>query len=142
MRIVLDTNVPISSLIKEGRPRQLLTTVMREHELITSMGMLEELAAVSSEAKIRKYIDQQDIADFLKDLALSCRIVRIRIKFKVVKEDPDDDTVLRTAYAGKARYIVTGDRHLLDLKSFRRIRIVTVDEMLEILRSDNRESKR
>lgn len=134
MRIVLDTNVLISSLIKEGKPRQVLTEVIRKHELVASREILEELATVSNEPKIRKYVEQQDITDFLRDLAMSCQIVRIRSKFKVVKEDPDDDLILRTAYDGKASYIATGDRHLLDMKSFRQVKIIAIDEMLEILK--------
>ncbi|MGI0023935.1 MAG: putative toxin-antitoxin system toxin component, PIN family [Nitrososphaera sp.] len=134
MRIVLDTNVLISSLIKEGKPRQVLTEVLRKHELVASREIMEELAAVSNEPKIRKYVEQQDITDFLRDLAMSCQIVRIRSKFKVVREDPDDDAILRTAYDGKASYIATGDRHLLDMKSFRQVKIIAIDEMLEILK--------
>ena len=53
---------------------------------------------------------------------------------KVILEDPDDDVVLNTAYKGKADYIVTGDRHLLALKKFKRIEIVRVAQMFEILK--------
>lgn len=134
MRIVLDTNVLISSLIKEGKARQVLTEVMKRHELVTSKEILEELAGVSNEPKIRKYVEQRDIADFLRDLAMSCQMVRLRSKFKVVEQDPDDDMILRTAHDGKASYIATGDRHLLDIGSFRKIKIVTIDEMQEILK--------
>jgi predicted nucleic acid-binding protein len=50
-----------------------------------------------------------------------------------VKADPTDDIILRTAYDGKADYIVSGDEHLLALKEFKGIKIVTVSEMLEVL---------
>ena len=65
---------------------------------------------------------------------MSARIVRIRSRFRAVKEDPDDDTILRTAYDGRASYISSGDMHLLDMKKFRRVRMVAVEEMLEILK--------
>jgi len=39
----------------------------------------------------------------------------------------------RTAYDARASYIVSGDRHLLQLRRFRRTRIVEVEEMLRIL---------
>ena len=45
-----------------------------------------------------------------------------------MKEDPDDDTILRTAYDSSS-----GDKHLLLLREFKGVRIVTVDEMLKIL---------
>ena len=65
---------------------------------------------------------------------MSARIVRIRSRFRAVKEDPDDDTILRIAYNGRASYISSGDMHLLDMKKFRRVRMVAVEEMLEILK--------
>jgi len=43
----------------------------------------------------------------------------------VIAADPDDDYVLACAVAGRARYIVSGDRHLLDLKRYKRIAILT-----------------
>jgi uncharacterized protein len=57
----------------------------------------------------------------------------VKSKFKVVKEDPDDDAILQAAYDSKADYIISGDKHLLALKQFKNIRILTVDEMLNVL---------
>ncbi len=56
----------------------------------------------------------------------------------MMAEDPDDDIVLGTADEGNADYIVSGDKHLLKLREFKRIKIVTVTEMLEILRNEAR----
>lgn len=133
MKIVLDTNVLISALIKQGKPRNLSREIIHNHTLIISKELLEELAITSNEPKILRYVDQQDIADFLRDLASSAEFVRTRSRFRLVKDDPEDDIVLRTAFDGKASYVVSGDKHLLALKQFRRIKIVTVDEMLKIL---------
>lgn len=130
MKIVLDTNVLISALIKQGKPRNLLREIIHNHTLVISKELLEELAITANEPKILRYVNQHDIADFLRDLASSAELVTTSSRFKLVKDDPEDDNVLRTAYDGKASYVVSGDRHLLTLKKFRRIRIVTVDEML------------
>ena len=135
MKIALDTNVLISALIKEGKPRDLLSEILLNHELITSKEILEEVATIANEPRIRKYVDQEDIADFLRDLASSASIVKINSKFKAVKEDPDDDTILRTAIDGRARLVVSGHTHLFDMKRFRGIRIVSVGEMLQILKA-------
>jgi predicted nucleic acid-binding protein len=51
----------------------------------------------------------------------------------VVERDFKDDMVLETAYDGKVDFIVSGDDHLLSLKSFRGIKIVSVKEMLDYL---------
>jgi uncharacterized protein len=47
--------------------------------------------------------------------------------------DPDDDAVLACALAGHADLIVSGDAHLLNLKRFHHIRILTVREALELI---------
>ena len=57
----------------------------------------------------------------------------MKTKLEVVKEDPKDDIVIETAYDGHADFIVTGDGHLLELKSFRGTKIITVEKALKHL---------
>jgi putative PIN family toxin of toxin-antitoxin system len=134
LKIVLDINVLISALIKEGKPRQLLFAIVRSnHKLITSEPILEELALVAGEPRVQKYASPQEIADFMRDIATASKIVEVRSKFKVVEQDPSDDVVLRTAFDARAGHIVSGDRHLLELRRYRGIRIVSAGEMLRIL---------
>ena len=61
-------------------------------------------------------------------------IVTIAGNLKVVTADPDDDSVLECAAIGYAQFVVTGDRHLLNLGNYQSIRIVTAAEMLGILK--------
>ncbi len=72
---------------------------------------------------------------FLSKFARRVVVVSLKRRFKIVEEDPDDDIVLSTAYFGRARYIISGDKHLLKLKEFRGIEIVTAKQMLELLRN-------
>ena len=75
MKIVLDTNVLVSALIKEGKPRGLLFRIIKsKHQLIASEEILEELAVIANEPKIRRYVGKQDIADFLRDIATAAKI--------------------------------------------------------------------
>jgi predicted nucleic acid-binding protein len=62
-------------------------------------------------------------------------MVEVKSKFKIVREDPDDDMIVLSAYDSKARYIVSGDKHLLALKEFKGIRILINNEILNILNS-------
>ena len=62
-------------------------------------------------------------------LALAEVVVPTRA-VRVVAADPDDDRVLEAAVEGRAHYIVSGDRHLLELKGFEGIRIVSVAQFL------------
>ena len=132
MRIVLDTNVLVSALIKPGKPRKLFeTTLEGKHRLVSSRPMLEELARVVADEKIRPYVTSQQARGFLRLVADVASMVEIKSRFRVLNRD--DDMVVRTAYDGSAKFIVTGDGHLLGLNSFRGIRIVTVSDALDIL---------
>jgi uncharacterized protein len=55
-----------------------------------------------------------------------------------VKQDPKDNIIIETAYDGNADIIVSGDRHLLELKTFKGIKIMTIEEMLESLKESKR----
>lgn len=97
--------------------------------------MLSDLVKVLRRKKFEKYVTSTDIQLFSNDLQMTGKLVPVKSTFRVVAEDPDDDIIIRTAFDAKADYIVSGDRHLLALKEFKRIRIVTVDQMLVILNS-------
>jgi len=61
IKVVLDTNVLVSALIKNGKPRALLREIVRGNiQLVLSRGILEELAEVSADPKIRRYVQEED----------------------------------------------------------------------------------
>jgi len=132
--VVLDTNVIISALVGHGKPRRLMLTLLDEGTVVSSMEMLGELADVLSRRKFTD-IKTSQVNSFLSKFAKRVVVVPLKRRFKIVEQDPDDDLVLNTAYGGDARYIISGDKHLLRLKEFRGIKIVTVKEMLELLRN-------
>jgi uncharacterized protein len=134
--IVFDINVLISSLIVEGNPQELWQRAKsKEFVLAFSKKMLSDLVNVLKRQKFEKYVTSADVGIFLNDLRNSGKIVHVKSRFKVVAEDPDDDEIIRTAFDAKANYIVSGDRHLLALREFKGIRMVTVNQMLKILNS-------
>lgn len=132
MKVVLDTNVLISALIKAGKPRELFFRLTREKVLVLSTQIIGEFLEVAKDPRIRKYVKEQETLAFLNSLMGTTSIVKVKSKFRAVNGDPDDDIILRTAYDSKADYIVSGDKHLLSLREFRGIRIITVDEMLNV----------
>jgi len=138
MKITLDTNVLISALIKSGNPRKLMFMIINgNHEIVLSKEILEEFFQIASYPKIRKYVSIDDAKRFLENISIVVRMIKITSKFKVVKNDPDDDIILRTCYDGKSKYLVSGDRHLLELGKFRQTKIVTIHEMIDVLISQN-----
>lgn len=129
MRILVDTNVLISSMIARGKPYAFVYKLLRsQNDLILSKPLVQEFLRVSSDSKIRRYVTAEDVAKFLRTVMAKAAMVEISSKFTILKSE--DDVVLQTAYDGGADLIVTGDRHLLELKQFRGIRILRVSEAI------------
>lgn len=138
MRITLDTNVLVSAFIsKHGHPANLLeiALTLAGIELVLSKPILAELQDVLSrqEVKARFLYTERDVNKILRTLSKSAKIQPIKSHFRVVKEDPNDNFVIGTAYDGKTDYIVSGDRHLLTLGKFRGTKIVKPRQMLKII---------
>lgn len=130
LRIVLDTNVAVSAIINNGKPRKLLWLgISGKYQILMSKEILDEVSEVLQRPKFKMTGD--DIMRIILALVESSEEVQIRSHFQVITNDPDDNTIVSTAYDGNADYIVSGDKDLLDLENFRNIRIVTVDKMLK-----------
>jgi len=136
VEVVLDVNILVSSLIGKGKPRELwLKAVSGEFQLVLSRRIVEEFVQVISRPKFQRYLGERDVLDFLEALSTRAKIVRTRSRLRIIREDPEDNSILAAAYDGRADYIVSGDRHLLGLREFEGIRIVTVERILELLQS-------
>src|SRR2546422_10600048 len=132
MRVVPDTNVLVSALIKRGKPQLLLRSVLRpDHALILSEPIIDEFSRVTADEKIKRHGDDEAAAAYLG--VLLSKAVFVRPKSRVRVFNNPDDNVLSTAKEGDADFIVTGDKHMLELKEFKRIKIVTVEKALSIL---------
>lgn len=131
VRIVLDTNILISGLLYSGKPRKLIDLAINGRiEVVSSWEMIGELREVLARDKFGlSKTEQLEMVNFIISMS---RMIVLKSRFKIVK-DPDDDMVANTAYDGKVAYIVSGDKHLLELKKFSGIRIVKASEMLKLI---------
>ncbi|MEM3018311.1 MAG: putative toxin-antitoxin system toxin component, PIN family [Candidatus Bathyarchaeia archaeon] len=134
LRVVLDTNVLVSGLIIPGKPRELLSMISRrEAALVLSKEILNELSKVMRRDKFAEYAGEEQVERFIKDIQSIAEITQLKSKIKIV-EDPKDNIVISTAIDGEANLIVSGDHHLLSLKVFRGIKILSVDEAVHMLK--------
>lgn len=132
IRIVLDTNTIISAIgWKHSKPRRILEACLSgKYLLVESPGLLKEFAAVMGRPKFG-FIPEEQKKELVTRLINYCEIVEPTKKINIIKSDPSDNKVLECALEGKAQYIVSGDNHLLRLKVYMGIRIVTAAEFLE-----------
>jgi uncharacterized protein len=137
VRVVLDTNVIVSGLIRpEGPPGRILSRLLDEaFVLVLSPSMVDELRRSIRRPRARKYIrlSEEELEGRLAQLETLADPVEEKLASKVAIRDPDDLMILAAAVEGRADYVVTGDDDLLTLDEHQGIAIVTPRAFLELL---------
>lgn len=127
MGIVFDTNVLISSTLwYNSSANKLLTKLIKEDaEIFTTLEILEEYIRVLK--RDFKY-DDEEIKYIIGKLLCFLKIVRPLEKINVIMEDPEDNKILECAEFSNSEVILTYDKHLLKLKKYKEIVILTPEE--------------
>lgn len=127
-RVVLDSNILISAYVFGGKPESILQLIITEQvQGVTSQVLISEFLDV-----LRKKfgVSRSDILELQNELEDAFEIVYPQETLHAVK-DLADNRVLEAAVEGGCDSIITGDRELLKLASFKRIKIVTSDQFLK-----------
>ena len=135
MRLVLDTNIVLSALLWGGTPYRLLQLAMDgEVQLFTSPVLAAELRNILVRAHLAvKLAEKGTTADAVTALYLEfARAVSPLSVPRVVPDDADDDHVVACAVAAKADIIVSGDKHLLNLREYQGIRMLTAAQAVQL----------
>ncbi len=110
--------------------------------LIISEQIVEEISQVLNYPKLSKiyradgFVHEKLIEAVLKVV----RFVKVTKTAKVVLEHPADDKFIECALEAKARYLVSGDKHLLKVGSYKEIQILSVNDFLQVLEFRQRQS--
>ena len=128
IRVVADTNIYISALMFGGLPGVFLNLAFQQaFTLVASNVLLDEL----DEKLHGKFaVDPKDARAIRARLERIAHLVKPDFVLKVVADDPDDNRVLECAVAGKVNFVVSGDRHLLQLGFHAGIPILTVRQFM------------
>jgi putative PIN family toxin of toxin-antitoxin system len=137
MNVIIDTNVALSGLLWQGPPNQILKWA-RE-------GVLEIIACRETVAELRRVLEYSRFSNRLKQLRISpaeaaayyinlVQFVPTPEKLpEEIREDPFDNFFLALASENNARLIISGDHHLLELKSYSGIQIVTPSMACQVI---------
>lgn len=133
MRIVLDTNVLISALLFGDRLAQFVKLWrMGRIKLLVSRDITNEYLKVLAYPKFE--LTKREIFKIIREeLAPYVERVEITHTTHAVLEDASDNKFLECAVSGKAHYIVSGDEHLLVIKSYKGIPIITASKFLGLM---------
>lgn len=135
MRVVLDTNVLVSGIFFTGPPYEILRA-WREGRLrlLVTLEIIREYEAVLE--RLQTQYPGVDATDALALIIAHSEVIKAPALPRLISADPDDDKFLACAVAGRARFIISGDKHMLSLAEYEGVRIVrprafldtTVDE--------------
>lgn len=131
IKAVLDTNVFISALFWKGAPYQIFKKILMGAILnFTSPQILEEL----KERLLYKFkLPPEKMKEFLEIIIFNSKIVYPKKKLKIVKKDPSDNKIIECALEAKASFIISGDKHLLKVKEYKGIKIISPKKFLDLL---------
>ncbi len=140
IRTVLDTNTLVSAVINIGSSvaAEIYQNCKDNHfVLVISPQILSELDEVLHREKVIKAHKRSDkeLQEIMNGLSRVSLSVTGNFRIEVVR-DPSDDKILSAALEGKADYIVSRDRDLLDLNQYQGIKIITPEEFMGILRAN------
>ncbi len=132
MRVVFDTNVLISATLWDGSVAQklLFKLLQPSSRIFSSVEILSEYQKV-----LNRDFDYSgsEITYILEKILSFVTLIKPVAKVNVVKENPDDNKIIECALASSSEYVITYDKHLLNLKEFQGIKIATPEEFLRVI---------
>jgi uncharacterized protein len=137
LRVVLDANVFVSAYLNpEGTPGQIVQSFLRDGSF--ELGLAEPIIAEVLEAlayprMLKAARSEIEPALWFEDLVVLSQLVADDIAVPRLSGDPDDDTCIACAIAGRATFLVTGDPDLLTVRQHEGVRIVTPRSFLDVI---------
>jgi putative PIN family toxin of toxin-antitoxin system len=133
VKVVVDTNVFISSLLNtEGNPRKVIDLWRFEKITIClSKEILAEYFAVLGRLGISEEPEGEELVQLFQKRYNQVFLTSVPT-ISAISEDPADNKFIECAVAADAKYIISGDRHLLNLKAFKGILILPPMEFLKV----------
>ena len=138
MKITLDTNIWLSAIFWEGEADKLIEKIgQNKFDIIITKEIISEIIEVlNRESKFQKFIDdrKQSIEELTRTILSMATLIETKIKLDIIKEHPKDNIILEAAVDGKSKYIISYDKHLLNLIQFKKIRIISPTEFLGLIK--------
>ena len=133
IRTVIDTNVIVSAILFGGIPGKLISLWKSEHiKPLAAKDIIDEYIKVLAYPKFK--LSEKEISYILYNEMLPYfEVVAAKPGRKIILRDPSDDKFIHCAKTGKADVIISGDHHLLNLKSYGKIKILTPSRFLKEL---------
>ena len=136
MKVVLDTNVWLSAIVWRGEANKIIeAAINKKIEIIITQKILSEIIDVLNRERFHDFIEnkKEKIEDLIRALVSFSKLIETKTKIELIKDDPKDNIILEAAADGKVQYIISYDKHLLNMLEFNKIKIITPTEFLKLI---------
>ena len=125
MRVVFDTNVFVAAFSAQGLCSKLLERANKhDFALCISPFIVDELKRVLETKISLSEIEIEEAIFLIAEVAKVINPEKSGIKVEKVCKDKDDDNILACALVANAHYLVTGDKDLLEIKRYKKTKII------------------
>ena len=133
IKVVIDTNVIISALLFGGLPGELIN-LWKANRIVpfVTKEIIEEYLHVLAYPKFELSAKEIDYILYWEILPYF-EVVAQNPGKNIVHTDPSDDKFIHCAINGNAEFIISGDEHLLSLRSVKNVRIVNPSEFMQLV---------
>ena len=131
-RIVIDTNLWVSFLIAKNPISIEFLLLSQKFDVLFSNNLLDEFITVSSREKFRNYFPVEDISELTHILHNHSNFINVSTNITLCR-DEKDDFLLNLSIDGKADYLITGDKDLLNLQKIENTLILTYSDFVKIM---------
>ena len=137
IKAVFDTNILFSATGWRGSPYQCLK--LARDKKVTLILCREILTEYHEKLQTKLDMMPEQATRTVAEILACSTVVEIKNELHVIPDDPDDDMVIECAIAGKAAYVVSGDRHLLNLKEYKGIVVIRANDFLGLVAENDDE---
>jgi putative PIN family toxin of toxin-antitoxin system len=133
IRIILDTNLWISFLLKNDLSKIDFLFVEHKCVLIFSEELYSEFIDVAKRPKFKKYFSKETLIRLTHIISEYSEFIETKT-FTNDCRDLKDNFLLALSIDGKADFLLTGDKNLLELDPYKKTKIKTISEFIELLK--------
>jgi uncharacterized protein len=125
-------------MIWGGYPAEIIKVAESDQiSIVISEEIVKEINRTLQYQRLREVyeiagVNRQQLIEMVLQIG---KLVQVTSKIRIVEEDPSDDKIIECALASEAEFIVSGDRHLLEVEKHGKTRILSVGEFIKILKA-------
>ena len=139
IKATFDSNVWLSGIFWVGEAVKLINLAESgKIDVFVSKEILIEIAEVlQTEKKFQLILKErkEKIKDAIEKVIEISKMVQIKKRVDVVKDDPDDNKIIECAVNSESSFLLTYDNHLLKIAEYKGVKIMHPSDFLKLQRA-------